>query len=80
MEKYTVNVNHSVTMRNYPMQKKLFRRRKANVKEILAVTFLYVIPAIIIAWFLLSWANIVSNNLTTFEYAWWNAFRLFGLR
>lgn len=62
------------------MQGRLFRRRKANVKEICRITFGCVIPAMILAWLVLSWANVVCNNLSTCEYAWWNAFRIFELR
>ena len=77
--KYTVTVNHIATLNNYPTTRKLFRKRKINAREVLSVTFLYVIPCLILAWFILSWVNTVNNNLTTFDYAWWNAFNLFGL-
>lgn len=77
--KYTVNVNHTATLNNYPTQRKLFRKRKIHAREVLSIAFLYVIPCLIIAWFILSWVNTVNNNLTTFEYAWWNAFNLFKL-
>ena len=77
--KYTVTVNHTATMYNYPTTRKLFRKRKINAKEILSVTFLYVIPCLILTWLILSWVNTVNNNLSTFDYAWWNAFNLFGL-
>jgi len=75
--KYTVTVNHTATLHNYPITRKLFRKRKINAREILSVTFMYVIPCILLTWFVLSWANTVSNNLSTFEYAWWNMFHVF---
>lgn len=78
--KYEVKLNHTATMHNYPQPRKLFRKRKISVREILSITFLYIIPCVLLAWFVLSWANTVFNNLSTFEYAWWNMFRLFGLR
>ena len=77
--KYTVTVNHTATMHNYPTTRKLFRKRKIHAREILSIAFLYVIPCLILAWLILSWVNTVNNNLTTFEYAWWNAFNLFKL-
>lgn len=77
--KYTVKVNHNATVNNYTQPRKLFRKRKYTVMEIISFSFIYVIPCVLLAWLILSWVNTVNNNLTTFEYAWWNAFRLFGL-
>lgn len=75
--KYTVKVNHNATTNNYTHSRKLFRKRKYTAREIISFSFMYVIPCVLLAWFVLSWANTVSNNLSTFEYAWWNMFRLF---
>jgi len=77
--KYTVKVNHNATVNNYQTPRKLFRKRKCkiSVMEIIKIVVLYVIPITVIAWLILSWVNVVANNLTTFEYAWWNAFNLF---
>ena len=77
--KYEVKLNHIATLNHYPQQRKLFRKRKIHAREILFYTFTCGVPCLILAWLILSWANVVANNLTTFDYAWWNAFRLFGL-
>lgn len=77
--KYTVKVNHNATVNNYTHSRKLFRKRKISAREIMFYILTCGVPCLILAWLILSWVNVVSNNLTTFEYAWWNAFRLFGL-
>lgn len=75
--KYEVKLNHTSTLNHYPTPRKLFRKRKYTAKEIIGFVVFYAIPCVLLAWFFLSWVNTVNNNISTFEYAWWNMFRLF---
>lgn len=76
--KYTVNVNYSDTTHTLPvLRTSLWRKRKINIKKVLIVTLEYIIPCVLLAWIILSWADVICNNMSTFEYAWWNAFRFF---
>lgn len=79
--KYTVKVSHTDTTNHYSRNsRKLFRKRKykISVMEIIKIVVLYVIPITVLTWLFFSWLDVIFNNLTTFEYAKWNAFNLFN--
>ena len=79
--KYTVKVSHNATTNHYSRNsRKLFRKRKykISVMEIIKIVVLYVIPITVLTWLFFSWLDVIFNNLTTFEYAKWNAFNLFN--
>ena len=79
-EKYVVKENFSETVNYYPMARKSRKAKESTVKKVVRLTLMYVIPCIFIAWFVLSWVNTITHNLTDFTYAWWNVFKLLGLR
>lgn len=79
-EKYIINENFSKTVNCYPMARKSFRKAKENTaKKVTRVTLMYIIPCVLIAWVVLSWANTITHNLTDFTYAKWNMFNIFDL-
>lgn len=76
--KYSVRINYAPTTNNYTLsQKGGYRKQKWNAKHILSIIG-YVVSIAIITWFVFSWVNIICNNTSTFEYAWWNAFQIFA--
>lgn len=36
------------------------------------IAFTYVVCIIILIWLIMSWVNIISHNLTDYDYASWN--------
>lgn len=74
--KYTVRINYAPTTNNYTASRRGYHKRKWNVKNILSFVGC-TLMVIFIAWVFCSWLDIICNNVSTFQYAWWNAFRLF---